>query len=213
MKNKSNNTSFGSQPASNKSNFYKKRNHNYQNKSYYQGYKNNPNQNNYYDKSYWRDNYEYQDYEYSEAHSSRVQDPRPYYKKKNFYNNNAYKKQHEIEYDDESMFQYSQHFSERSKASNEIYKEKKNEKEILIIKLLIKGELKRIVLHKNEDISSIVSKFCAENYLDNKICSVLKEKVKDSLKKIDNFSKATINNKSLEILKNIQNLYTIKNEG
>lgn len=189
-----------------KQNFFKKRNqHNYQNKLYHSSYKPNLTQNNYYDKPYWKDNYVYIDY------TDRGLEPRPYYKKKNWYNN--YKKQHDLEYDEEDSFHFTHQYSERNRSpQNKVVNTnpteiKRKETPILTLNFLLAGQFKKFFLYKGDDVSTVINKFCLDNNLDAKLSKALVEKINSSFKSIEAFRQGVFTDKNIELINKIQKLY------
>ena len=220
MKNKQIN-SYSSNKNGTKSNYHKQRTNNYYKKNYHQCYKNN-NSNGYYDNNYsWKDKFEY-----SEHPTYNTESNRSYHKKNNRYNNsNQYKKYNNELYDDEDIFNYinnsrNSKYSTKSNdnsvnninTSTNIHNssnltDTKTKEEVMKVCFKLDNETKELIIYKNEDINLIVEQFCKENKLEQRLSKAIKDKVRKSIESVKQIINNKLNEKDINLLKNIKELY------
>lgn len=212
MKNK-NNQNYSNQQNQPKQNFYKNRNQHYQKNNYHQNYKTNLNKNGYYDnKSYWNDGYDFND-----IHNIRQQEHWNY-KKKQYYNN--YKKREELSYDEEDLFQFPQ-YTERGTSPPKKYKynfqdERKDQvpkgEELLNVEIKYKGRKLILTIYKEANVNEAVTNFVKENQMEERFHKPLLEKIKNSLKEVENIKASFINEDNIKMINKLDKLYNGKDE-
>ena len=221
MKNKQNN-SYSTNQNGNKTNYHKQRTNNYYKKNYHQFYKNN-NSNGYYDKNYsWKENSEY-----SEHPTYNTDSNRSYHKKNNWYNNsNQYKKYNNELYDDEDVFNYININSRNNKYNtksndNSINNtntstnlqntsnltEPKSKEEVMKVCIKINNEQKELTVYRNEDIHLITEQFCRENKIEQRLAKAIEDKLRKSIESVKLIVNNKLNEKDINLLKNIKELY------
>ena len=199
----------------NKTPFHKRPNLNnhYKKQGHYNNYKNNISNLGYYEnnkKYYYNnfdsyDNYEqYENYPYNDNYN---------FKKNNYYGNQTYNNMNNSyePIDEDESFSYES--TQPNKTSRYYYENKEKKEEILKIKINIKGEIKELIIYKDdEDINTIINKFCQENKINSQLKKPLLDKIKNSIETSNNFlNKLVLDKEDIEIINKLGKIYNTNN--
>ena len=185
----------------NLNNHYKKQGHynNHKNNTFNLGYYENNKKYYYNFDSY--DNYEqYENYSYNDNYN---------FKKNNYYGNQTYNNMNNSyePIDDDELFSYVS--TQPNKTSRYYYENKEKKEEILKIKINIKGNIKELIIYKDdEDINTIINKFCQENKINSQLKKPLIDKIKNSIETSNNFlNKLVLDKEDIEIINKLGKIY------
>ena len=188
-------------------------NNHYKKQGHYNNYKNNISNLGYYEnnkKYYYNnfdsyDNYEqYENYPYNDNYN---------FKKNNYYGNQTYNNMNNsyepIDEDELSSYVSTQ----PNKTSRYYYENKEKKEEILKIKINIKGNIKELIIYKDdEDINTIINKFCQENKINSQLKKPLLDKIKNSIETSNNFlNKLVLDKEDIEIINKLGKIYNTNN--
>ncbi len=201
----------------NKTPYHKRPNLNthYKKQGHYNNYKNNISNLGYYEnnkKYYYNnfdsyDNYEqYENYPYNDNYN---------FKKNNYYGNQTYNNMNNSyePIDDDELFSYVS--TQPNKTSRYYYENKEKKEEILKIKINIKGNIKELIIYKDdEDINTIINKFCQENKINSQLKKPLIDKIKNSIETSNNFlNKLVLDKEDIEIINKLGKIYNTNNDN
>ena len=190
-------------------------NNHYKKQGHYNNYKNNISNLGYYEnnkKYYYNnfdsyDNYEqYENYSYNDNYN---------FKKNNYYGNQTYNNMNNsyepIDEDELSSYVSTQ----PNKTSRYYYENKEKKEEILKIKINIKGNIKELIIYKDdEDINTIINKFCQENKINSQLKKPLIDKIKNSIETSNNFlNKLVLDKEDIEIINKLGKIYNTNNDN
>ena len=190
-------------------------NNHYKKQGHYNNYKNNISNLGYYEnnkKYYYNnfdsyDNYEqYENYSYNDNYN---------FKKNNYYGNQTYNNMNNsyepIDEDELSSYVSTQ----PNKTSRYYYENKEKKEEILKIKINIKGNIKELIIYKDdEDINTIINKFCQENKINSQLKKPLLDKIKNSIEISNNFlNKLVLDKEDIEIINKLGKIYNTNNDN
>ena len=190
-------------------------NNHYKKQGHYNNYKNNISNLGYYEnnkKYYYNnfdsyDNYEqYENYSYNDNYN---------FKKNNYYGNQTYNNMNNsyepIDEDELSSYVSTQ----PNKNSRYYYENKEKKEEILKIKINIKGNIKELIIYKDdEDINTIINKFCQENKINSQLKKPLLDKIKNSIETSNNFlNKLVLDKEDIEIINKLGKIYNTNNDN
>ena len=190
-------------------------NNHYKKQGHYNNYKNNISNLGYYEnnkKYYYNnfdsyDNYEqYENYSYNDNYN---------FKKNNYYGNQTYNNMNNsyepIDEDELSSYVSTQ----PNKTSRYYYENKEKKEEILKIKINIKGNIKELIIYKDdEDINTIINKFCQENKINSQLKKPLLDKIKNSIETSNNFlNKLVLDKEDIEIINKLGKIYNTNNDN
>ena len=190
-------------------------NNHYKKQGHYNNYKNNISNLGYYEnnkKYYYNnfdsyDNYEqYENYPYNDNYN---------FKKNNYYGNQTYNNMNNsyepIDEDELSSYVSTQ----PNKTSRYYYENKEKKEEILKIKINIKGNIKELIIYKDdEDINTIINKFCQENKINSQLKKPLIDKIKNSIETSNNFlNKLVLDKEDIEIINKLGKIYNTNNDN
>ena len=190
-------------------------NNHYKKQGHYNNYKNNISNLGYYEnnkKYYYNnfdsyDNYEqYENYPYNDNYN---------FKKNNYYGNQTYNNMNNsyepIDEDELSSYVSTQ----PNKTSRYYYENKEKKEEILKIKINIKGNIKELIIYKDdEDINTIINKFCQENKINSQLKKPLLDKIKNSIETSNNFlNKLVLDKEDIEIINKLGKIYDTNNDN
>ena len=190
-------------------------NNHYKKQGHYNNYKNNISNLGYYEnnkKYYYNnfdsyDNYEqYENYPYNDNYN---------FKKNNYYGNQTYNNMNNsyepIDEDELSSYVSTQ----PNKTSRYYYENKEKKEEILKIKINIKGNIKELIIYKDdEDINTIINKFCQENKINSQLKKPLLDKIKNSIETSNNFlNKLVLDKEDIEIINKLGKIYNTNNDN
>ena len=84
----------------------------------------------------------------------------------------------------------------------------KNDKkdELLQLKINIGNGTKELTICKDEDIDTLINKFCKDNFIDERLIKPLINKVKNSIYKIDIIENIELDKKDVLIINKLKNL-------
>ena len=190
-------------------------NNHYKKQGHYNNYKNNISNLGYYEnnkKYYYNnfdsyDNYEqYENYPYNDNYN---------FKKNNYYGNQTYNNMNNSyePIDDDELFSYVS--TQPNKTSRYYYENKEKKEEILKIKINIKGNIKELIIYKDdEDINTIINKFCQENKINSQLKKPLLDKIKNSIETSNNFlNKLVLDKEDIEIINKLGKIYNTNNDN
>jgi hypothetical protein len=190
-------------------------NNHYKKQGHYNNYKNNISNLGYYEnnkKYYYNnfdsyDNYEqYENYPYNDNYN---------FKKNNYYGNQTYNNMNNSyePIDDDELFSYVS--TQPNKTSRYYYENKEKKEEILKIKINIKGNIKELIIYKDdEDINTIINKFCQENKINSQLKKPLIDKIKNSIETSNNFlNKLVLDKEDIEIINKLGKIYNTNNDN
>ena len=188
-------------------------NNHYKKQGHYNNYKNNISNLGYYEnnkKYYYNnfdsyDNYEqYENYPYNDNYN---------FKKNNYYGNQTYNNMNNSyePIDEDESFSYES--TQPNKTSRYYYENKEKKEEILKIKINIKGNIKELIIYKDdEDINTIINKFCQENKINSQLKKPLLDKIKNSIETSNNFlNKLVLDKEDIEIINKLRKIYNTNN--
>ena len=188
-------------------------NNHYKKQGHYNNYKNNISNLGYYEnnkKYYYNnfdsyDNYEqYENYPYNDNYN---------FKKNNYYGNQTYNNMNNSyePIDEDESFSYES--TQPNKTSRYYYENKEKKEEILKIKINIKGNIKELIIYKDdEDINTIINKFCQENKINSQLKKPLLDKIKNSIETSNNFlNKLVLDKEDIEIINKLGTIYNTNN--
>jgi hypothetical protein len=188
-------------------------NNHYKKQGHYNNYKNNISNLGYYEnnkKYYYNnfdsyDNYEqYENYPYNDNYN---------FKKNNYYGNQTYNNMNNSyePIDEDESFSYES--TQPNKTSRYYYENKEKKEEILKIKINIKGNIKELIIYKDdEDINTIINKFCQENKINSQLKKPLLDKIKNSIETSNNFlNKLVLDKEDIEIINKLGKIYNTNN--
>ncbi len=193
----------------NLNNHYKKQGHynNHKNNTFNLGYYEN-NKKYYYNNFDSYDNYEqYENYTYNDNYNFKKNNN--YYGNKTYNNiNNSYEP-----IDDEEIVSYIN--TQPTKISKYNYEPKEKKEEILKIKINIKGEIKELIIYKDDkDINNVINKFCDENKINSKLKKPLLDKINYSIEISNNFfNKLVLEKEDIEIINKLGKIYNSNNNN
>ena len=195
----------------NKTPYHKRPNLNnyYKKGGYYNNYKNNSSNLGYYEnnKKYYYNNFD--TYDNYEQYGNYPYNDNTNFKKNNYYGNpmfnsinNAYE-----QIDDDEIFSYG--IAQPNKLMQNNFEVKEKKEEILRIKINIKGDIKELIIYKDDkDINAIINKFCDENNINTKLKKPILDKVINSIETTENFiNKLVLDKEDYEIINKLNKIY------
>jgi hypothetical protein len=113
--------------------------------------------------------------------------------------------------DEDESFSYES--TQPNKTSRYYYENKEKKEEILKIKINIKGNIKELIIYKDdEDINTIINKFCQENKINSQLKKPLLDKIKNSIETSNNFlNKLVLDKEDIEIINKLGKIYNTNN--
>ena len=179
-------------------------NNHYKKGGYYNNYKNNSSNLGYYEnnKKYYYNNFD--TYDNYDQYGNYLYNDNTNFKKNNYYGNQMFNTINNTyeQIDDDELFSYG-----ITQSNNFEVKEKREE--ILRIKINIKGEIKELIIYKDdEDIDTIINRFCIENNINSKLENPLLDKIKNTIETTDNFiNKLVLDKEDYEIINILNKVY------
>ena len=179
-------------------------NNHYKKGGYYNNYKNNSSNLGYYEnnKKYYYNNFD--TYDNYDQYGNYLYNDNTNFKKNNYYGNQMFNPINDTyeQIDDDELFSYG-----ITQSNNFEVKEKREE--ILRIKINIKGENKELIIYKDDDdIKSIINKFCDENNINTKLKKPILDKVNNTIEITDNFiNKLVLDKEDYEIINKLNKVY------
>jgi len=195
----------------NKTPYHKRPNLNnyYKKGGYYNNYKNNSSNLGYYEnnKKYYYNNFD--SYDNYEQYGNYQYNDNTNFKKNNYYGNQMFNTINNTyeQIDDDELFSYG--IAQPNKLMKNNFDVKEKKEEILRIKIKIKGEIKELIIYKDdEDIDTIINRFCIENNINSKLENPLLDKIKNTIETTDNFiNKLVLDKEDYEIINILNKVY------
>ena len=190
-------------------------NNHYKKGGYYNNYKNNSSNLGYYEnnKKYYYNNFD--TYDNYEQYGNYPYNDNTNFKKNNYYGNpmfnsinNAYE-----QIDDDEIFSYG--IAQPNKLMQNNFEVKEKKEEILRIKINIKGDIKELIIYKDDkDINNAINKFCDENKINSKLKKPLLDKIKYSIEISNNFfNNLVLEKEDIEIINKLGKIYNSNNNN